>query len=215
MAVLALLLGRHLAKRLPCPWHQEDRVVAKTRLAPPLRHDLAAALALEELRRTMRRHQRDHAYESRQPWPRHPFQVAQQSRGSFLLRGSKARRPDSRKSTECIEFDSRVIAQRRQTGPRQRGLCLEPRIVRVRLPHLVDLAVERDELQAGAGQQVAVFAKLAGVTRSDDEARSFRQAWRAALRRWTTRDSATQVVQIRVKRRAAQRAHRECASAQR
>src|SRR6266498_1273884 len=50
MAVLALLLGWHLAKRLPCPGHEKDRVVAEPSLATPLRHDLPPALALEEPR---------------------------------------------------------------------------------------------------------------------------------------------------------------------
>src|SRR6266480_4424832 len=85
MAVLALLLGRHLAKRLPRPGHKEDRVIAKSRLAAPLGDDLASAFAFEELRLTIGRRQRDHAHKARQPRPRHTVQPAQQLRGALLL----------------------------------------------------------------------------------------------------------------------------------
>src|SRR6266513_1480718 len=94
MAVLALLLGRHLAKRLSRPGHKEDRVIAKTRLAAPLGDDLASAFAFEELRLTIGRRQRDHAHKARQPRPRHTVQPAQQLRGALLLGRARAGRPD-------------------------------------------------------------------------------------------------------------------------
>src|SRR2546430_5797295 len=120
MAVLALLLRRHLAKRLPRPGHEEDRVIAKTSLAAPLRDDVAAAFAFEELHLTIRRRQRDHANESRPPRPRHTVQPAQQLRGALLLGRAKACRSDSRKSIQGIQLDARVIAQGGQAGPRER-----------------------------------------------------------------------------------------------
>src|SRR5450756_719935 len=51
MTVQPLFLRRHLSKGLPRPRDQEDRVVAEAGLASPLRHDLAATLALEHLGR--------------------------------------------------------------------------------------------------------------------------------------------------------------------
>src|SRR5207245_7670902 len=85
-AVLAFLLLRHFAKRLACPGHEKDRVVAETRLASPLWHDLAAALALEEPRIASRHRERDHAHEPRLPWPRHSLQPPQELGRPFLLR---------------------------------------------------------------------------------------------------------------------------------
>src|SRR5438874_10979432 len=107
MTVLAFLLGGHLAKRLPGPRHEKDRSVAKPALTPPLRHDLAPAFALEELRLTIRQRQCDHAHEPRQPRPRHSFQAAQKSRGSFLLRGSEASGADPWKPTQRVQLDTR------------------------------------------------------------------------------------------------------------
>src|SRR5437667_267460 len=98
MAVLALLFGRHLAKRLPRPGHEEDRVIAKTGLAAPLRHDLAPAFPFEKLRLTIRRRQRDHAHKARQPRPRHTVQPAQQLRRAIPLgrpKPSSTKRPSS------------------------------------------------------------------------------------------------------------------------
>src|SRR6266581_7758938 len=116
MAVLALLLRCHLAKRLPRPGYEEDRVIAKTRLAAPLRDDLASAFAFEKLRLTIRRRQRDHAHESRPPRPRHTVQPAQQLCRALLLGRAKPCRPDSRKSIQGIQLDARVIAQGWQAG---------------------------------------------------------------------------------------------------
>src|SRR5437773_11686389 len=106
------LLGRHLAKRLAGTGHEEDWVVAKTRLAAPLGHDLTATLALEELGVAIRRRECDHAHKPRPPRPRHPIQAAQKSRRPFLLGRSEARRTDPRKSTKRVELDAGVIAYR-------------------------------------------------------------------------------------------------------
>src|SRR5437870_262867 len=110
MAVPALLFGRHLAKGLPRPGHEEDRVIAKARLAPPFRHHLAATFAFEKLRLTIRRRQRDHARKARQPrtWP--TIQPAQQFGRPLLLSRPKAGRADPRKSTEGIQLDARIVA---------------------------------------------------------------------------------------------------------
>src|ERR1700693_3648335 len=78
MAVQPLLLGRHLAERLPRSRNQKYRVVPKARLAAPLRHDLASTLALEELGRLTRRCERHHAYKSCVPGPRFAFQAVQE-----------------------------------------------------------------------------------------------------------------------------------------
>src|SRR5436309_871390 len=106
MAVLALLFGRHLAKRLPRPGHEEDRVIAKTGLAAPLRHDLAPAFPFEKLRLTIRRRQRDHAHKARQPRPRHTVQPAQQLRRAVPLGRAKPSRADSRKSIQSVQLDA-------------------------------------------------------------------------------------------------------------
>src|SRR6266508_4793893 len=113
MAVLALLLGRHLAKRLPCPGHEKNRVVAEPSLATPLRHDLPPALALEEPRPPAGRRQGDRAHETRLPRARHRLQPAQQLRRALLLRRPEARRADARESAQRLHLDPRVIAERR------------------------------------------------------------------------------------------------------
>src|SRR5438093_8901587 len=116
MVVLALLLRRHLAKRLPGARDQEDRVIAETGLAPPLRHHLAAALALEQARVLAGHRQRDDADKPRRPWTRHAFQSPEQLCGPLLLRRSKSRRPDAGKSAERVNFKARVVTQRWEPG---------------------------------------------------------------------------------------------------
>src|SRR5690349_10564918 len=111
MAVLPLLFRRHLAEGLARARHQEDRVVAEAGLSPPLGHDLAATLALEELRIPARRREGDHAYESGLPGPWYPLEPAQKLRRPFLLGGAEACRADARKAPQRFKLDTRVIAQ--------------------------------------------------------------------------------------------------------
>src|SRR5260370_28466037 len=70
MTVQALLLRRHLAKRLPGSGHEKNGVVAEARLAPPLGHDLAATFPLEALGPPPPRRQRPYTHASRDPAPR-------------------------------------------------------------------------------------------------------------------------------------------------
>src|SRR2546430_2762220 len=104
MAVLALLLRRHLAKRLAGARDEKDRVVAETGLTAPLRHHLSAALTLEEAHVPTGHRQRGDADEPRCPRPRHPFQPPQKLGGPLLLRRAKARRADAWKTAERIKF---------------------------------------------------------------------------------------------------------------
>src|SRR5438552_11280231 len=176
MAVFAFLLGRHLAKRPPRPRHEENRVVAEPRLASPFGHDLAAALALEKLRRAIRRRKGDHADEARLPRARHSLKPAEQLGRALLLRRPQACRADARKPAKCLDLDARIVSQGWQSRFRERDLRLQARVLCVGLPNLFDLAVERDKVEARTSQQVAVFAKLAGVTGCDDESRTLRQS---------------------------------------
>src|SRR5438876_7235888 len=148
VAVLAFLLRRHFAKRLACPGHEKDRVVAESRLASPLGYHLAAALALEEPRIASGHRERDHADEPRLPWPRHSLQPPQELGRPFLLRWAQPGRFDAWKSIERFDLQARVVAQRRQSRFRQRGFSLQASVFGVALPHLLDLAVERDQLDA-------------------------------------------------------------------
>src|SRR5256885_1315641 len=149
MAVLAFLLRRHLAEGLGGPGDEKDRVVAEPGFATPLWHDLTAALALEEARLASGHRKRDDADEPRLPRPRHSLQSAQELRRSFLLSGAKARRLDARKTPQRFDLEPGIVAQRRQSGLGESGLGLQAGIFGIGLPHLVDLAVERDQLDAG------------------------------------------------------------------
>ena len=58
----------------------------------------------------------------------------------------------------------------------QGRLGLEPCVLGVGFPHLVDLGVECHEVKSRLSQEVAVLAQLAGVARRDDQSRAVRQA---------------------------------------
>jgi len=68
-----------------------------------------------------------------------------------------------------VDLDARVVADRRQPRGRQRPFGLEPRVLRVRLPHLVHLMVVGHELEPGARKQFAILSQLARVASRDDE----------------------------------------------
>src|SRR5437879_6116695 len=118
MAVLRLFLRGHLAERPPCLGDQEHRVVAETGNAPPLRDDLAPALALKKLGRTARRRKSDRAREPRQPRARMTSQPIQQDLRALFLSWADAGRVNARVSLQHVDLDSRVVADRRQI---QRG----------------------------------------------------------------------------------------------
>src|SRR6266851_266385 len=99
MAVQPLFFRRHLAERLPRSGNEKYRVVPEARLAAPLGHDIASALALEELHWLSWRRQCDDAYESRCPRPRLAFQALQELRRPIHLCWCKARGMQTWKAT--------------------------------------------------------------------------------------------------------------------
>src|SRR5260370_21832486 len=169
MSVQPLFLGRHFAERLPRSGNEKNGVVREACLAAPLGHDLASALALEELRRLLRRGQGHDANESRCPWPWRAFQALQELGRPFHLRWRKACGVQSWKATERVDLHPRVVSQRRELGPAARRLGFQSGVLGVALTHLVDLGVEGDELESRARQQLSIFAQLAGVAGSDDQ----------------------------------------------
>ena len=62
------------------------------------------------------------------------------------IKNGKPRRAHSRSPIQRVYLEARVIPQRRQSRCGHRRLRLQTGILRVRLPHLVDLVVEGDEL---------------------------------------------------------------------
>jgi hypothetical protein len=98
------------------------------------------------------------------PRPRVASQSLQELFRAFLLGWAKAGGPDPGEAAQRIHLNAGVVAQRGQTRPGHGRLGLEPRILLVGLPHLLDLGVECDQLDAGSGQKLTIFAKLAGVS---------------------------------------------------
>src|SRR5229473_2108259 len=169
MTVQPLFLGRHLAESLPRSGNEKYRVVPEARLAAPLWHDLASALTLEELRRLLWRGQGHDAYESRRPRPWLAFQALQELCRPLHLRWREARGEQSWKATQRVDLHARIVSQGRELGPAARRFGFQAGVFGVGLPHLVDVRVESNELESRAGQQLSIFAQLAGVSGSDDQ----------------------------------------------
>src|SRR4030088_1501528 len=109
MTVQALLLRRHLSKGLSGARDQKNRVVAEARLPAPLRHDLAATFAFEELSGLLRSGQRQHADKARVPRPRLSLEPHQELCSALFLRWAKARRANAREASQRLDFHARVI----------------------------------------------------------------------------------------------------------
>src|SRR5712691_10611515 len=106
MAVLRLFFWSHLPERPPRLRDQEHWVVPEARNTPPLRDDLAAALALEKRRRPPRRRQCDHARESRQPRPWMARKTIQEHLRPLLLRRANASRVNAWIPLQHLDLDA-------------------------------------------------------------------------------------------------------------
>src|ERR1700675_1957234 len=183
MAVQPLLLGRHLAERLPRSRTKEYGVVAEACLAAPLRHDLALTLTLEELGWLTRSRQSHHAHESRGPRPGLAFESFQQLCCPLYLCRCEAGGVQPREPSERGDLYARVVPQCRELRPAARSFGLQPGVLDVGLPYLVDFRIESNQLESRVCQQLSIFAQLSGVAGSDDQPLSQARRWNASARR--------------------------------
>src|SRR5712692_3174846 len=184
MTVSSLLLRAQLAKRPARLRNQEHRVVAETGDPPPLRDDLAAALALEEFRRPARRGQGNDAHKPRQPRARIALQAIKQHLRALLLGGADASRMNAREALQHLDFDAGVIADRGQSERLARRLRFQLSVLRIGRPHLRDIGVDGHQVQACAGQKLSILAQLARIAGGNDQpALSQARLWLAFARR--------------------------------
>src|SRR6266851_4867300 len=177
VAVLGLLFWSHLPERPPRLRDQEHRVVPEARNTPPLRDDLAAALALEKRCRPPRRRQCDRACESRQPRAWMARKTIQKHLRPLLLRRANASRVNAWIPLQHVDLDARVVTDSRQLKRRPRRLRLQRGILGVSRTHLGHIGIDRHQLPPHARQQRSILPQLSRIASGNDQP-ALSQVWR-------------------------------------